>query len=127
MIEHVLLIDDDDDDHEIFSAAIEKISGGIRCTIISDAKMALQQLRDNTVIPDLILLDLNMPGMSGQEFLMAFKSGSGFKDIPVIIYSTTSHKPTLEHALQLGAQSYITIPSDFTLLGKTLRSIFFRV
>ncbi|MEL1242747.1 response regulator [Flavobacterium sp. DGU11] len=119
---NILLIDDDDDDQEIFLTAMEEVSGLATCTAVSDGATALRKLVAKELHPDVIFLDLNMPLMSGQQFLTEIKKNTDLKNIPVIIFSTSSNPETIKEASRLGAQSFITKPEGYNelinLLGR---------
>ena len=121
---NVLLIDDDPDDQEIFLSAVEIVSCTILCTTISSGVVALQKLEKKDLQPDCIFLDLNMPVMSGQEFLVEIKKRAELKHIPVIIFSTTSHSYTVEATKQLGAHDFITKPDKHDELVNLLTKFF---
>ncbi|MBA3664624.1 MAG: response regulator [Bacteroidetes bacterium] len=120
LYKNILLIDDDEDDHEIFFSAVADVTDGVTCTGISDATTALQKLKDKELNPEVIFLDLNMPVMSGQEFLIEIKKNQALKHIPVIIYSTSSHLPTIKLTKELGAADFITKPQKYEQLVKIL-------
>lgn len=120
---NILLIDDDQDDHEIFSAAVEKLSGEFIYNACSNATVALEQLITDLLKPDLIFLDLNMPVMNGQEFLTAVKKNEKLKNIPVIIFSTSSNLATIKLTKELGALDFITKPDKFDSLVLLLQSV----
>ena len=115
-----MVIDDDEDDLEIFVAAVNEISDSATCTPVSDATTALNSLRANSLTPDVIFLDLNMPVMNGRQFLTIIKSDDNLKSIPVIIFSTSSHSETIEETRQLGADGFITKPNSFASLKEVL-------
>lgn len=119
----ILLIDDDIEEHDIFLSAIKKLPVNIQCSTTGDALTALKNLKSGEWQTDLIFLDLNMPLMTGQQFLLELKKAKETQHIPVIIYSTTSHKATIELMLQLGALDFITKPSGFESLVSVLSSI----
>ena len=120
---HILLIDDDQDDQEIFLTAIEAVSDQADYMAIGSAETALRQLANGEVIADLIFLDLNMPIMSGQQFLSKIKDHETLKKIPVIILSTSSRAETIQEVKRLGAHDFITKPDKFDTLKKILHSI----
>lgn len=120
---NILLIDDDNDDQDIFISALGEVSSSVKCTAISDAVLALDKLRSEAIIPDVIFLDLNMPLMNGQQFLAEIKKDSGLNKIPVIVLSTTSHSAVMRDCRNLGALDFITKPDDYNTLIQILRSI----
>jgi len=121
---NILLIDDDADDQEIFISALNDISEALDYTALADASIALKKkLESKELTPDVIFLDLNMPIMTGEQFLIAVKNKEGLKNIPVYIFSTTSHSKTIQHTLELGAQDFITKPNKFDDLVNILKSI----
>ncbi len=109
---NIVLIDDDKDDQEIFSEAVKDISHVINCTTFFDASMALAELSSMEVAPDVIFLDLNMPVMNGQQFLTQIKKNAGLKNIPVIIFTTSSDVKTIFATKDLGAHDFITKPAS---------------
>jgi CheY-like chemotaxis protein len=120
---HIMLIDDDQDDQEIFSMAMREISSKADCMIMSSAEEALLGLTTGKLSPDLIFLDLNMPIMSGQQFLSEIKRHAGLKGVPVIILSTSSRMETIAEAKELGAHDFITKPDKFDTLKHILHEI----
>lgn len=74
-------------------------------------------------LPSLILLDLNMPRMSGHEVLIALKNDPEFKTIPVVIISTSSSEHDITKAYAEGASSYITKPMTYDELVKTIAQL----
>ncbi len=117
----ILLIDDDEDDQEIFITAANTLSHNIKCTAIFDAAVALEKLSGKSIIPDVIFLDLNMPVMNGQQFLLEIKKRESLRDIPVIIFSTSSQPKTIDTMKKLGAHDFITKPGLFDELVTILK------
>lgn len=120
---NILLIDDDDDDQEIFLTAIQEISDTVQYTYINSGREALQKLSSGELTPEVIFLDLNMPLMSGQEFLFQIKKKETLSQIPVIIFSTSSDPSTVELTKDLGAYDFITKPGDFDQLVDLLKPL----
>lgn len=118
----ILLIDDDEEDGEIFVTALKEVSETVTCTVLYDAQQALDKLSSKVISPDVIFLDLNMPGMNGQQFLLAVKKEAALQTIPVIIFSTTTHLPTIQITKEFGAQDFITKPNNFDDLVNILTS-----
>jgi len=73
-----------------------------------DGEAALVALRERWV--DLVLTDINMPGMNGEEFVRRMKDDSLLRDIPVIVVSTDASRSRIQHMLALGAGGYVCKP-----------------
>lgn len=113
----VLLVDDDDEDKFIINDAMTSLEAGDNIWYASNGEHALEVLRSKfleNVKPCLIVLDLNMPKMNGTETLIRLKEDERFKEIPVVIYSTSINRLEKEKCMNLGAHSYITKPISFS-------------
>lgn len=118
------LIDDDVDDLEFFCEAVEKVDPSITCLTSSDSPSALRAFQAFDVpVPDLIFLDLNMPLVDGRKFLTELKKLRGYSQVPVIIYSTSSHSRDREETMKLGAAGFMTKPCSLTELTRELGTI----
>jgi CheY-like chemotaxis protein len=117
----LLLIDDDEDDQELFIDVLQRIDPAISCKAFDNALDALNDLASNSY--DLIVLDLNMPLMNGSQFLEKIKSTGNLRDIPVVIFSTTSNRFMLDQTAALGARAYYTKPSSYQDLVSLLSNI----
>jgi CheY-like chemotaxis protein len=118
----LLVIDDDEDDLEIFEAAVNELEEPVSCELRNNAATAFEELKGGSLVPDVIFLDLNMPVMNGRQFLVAIKQLDELKDIPVIIFSTSSHSETIEDTRSLGASGFVTKPNSFAELVKVLQN-----
>ena len=101
---YILLVDDDDDDVEMLSTSLEAV--GIKTSFYNSSDKALDFLRhvdEPSDMPLLIILDSNMPGLTGQETLALIKSDDKTKRIPVIMYSTNMPLRIQNSLLKLGA------------------------
>jgi CheY-like chemotaxis protein len=119
----VVLIDDDHDDYEIFTMALSEADPSADCIYYDSAKVALHKLTAHDhLTPDYIFLDLNMPGMSGIQFLEQFKNTT-LSHLPVIIYSTSILPPHKEKIEELGAFKAFVKPYSHGELIKILKGI----
>lgn len=117
-----LLADDDADDRQLFCEALEEIDPSIVCYCAMDGKMVLELLQNEELKkPQVIFLDINMPGMNGWECLKQLKDKDEFKHIPVLIYSTSSHQKEANIALDMGALCFFTKPTYFKELKDILK------
>src|SRR5438477_6348857 len=113
MVKRFLLVDDDTDDRELFSEAVASINPVIICDLAADAQEALEKLYKKEYTPDLIFLDINLPVMTGWQFLSNLKNTGEHRDIPVNMYSTSNNQRDKDIARDLGALCFITKPSAF--------------
>ncbi len=121
---YILLVDDDEDDQTIFMEALAEIDTSIQCAKCKNGFEAISYLETNVNnLPAVIFLDLNMPLMNGFEFLTGIKSRDQFKNIPIIIFTTSDNVADQKRALILGADKFVTKTSDFRELKKTINDI----
>lgn len=116
----ILLADDDQDDAEMFCEALADIDQNIICHCAENGDEALKMLKNQDKNPGVVFLDLNMPIMNGWECLKQLKLEERYKDIPVIMISTSSHKNDMEAAANLGAVCYFVKPNNFNDLKQML-------
>lgn len=111
----ILVIEDDQTSQNIIRHFLEK--NGFAVISAGDAEEGLRQARDKP--PDLILLDLMLPGMSGFQVLSRLKQDAALAPIPVIILSSLTQEDDIMKALTSGAADYITKPlSPIVLMTK---------
>ncbi|MEO6407077.1 MAG: response regulator [Ferruginibacter sp.] len=123
----ILLIDDDLDDAELFKEALAEADSTAFLDYQDDGKKALRDLSENeTALPHIIFLDINMPSISGWDCLKALKADNVLKKIPVIMYSTSSHKREMGIAADLGAADFIIKPHDYNELKEKLQEVISR-
>jgi two-component system response regulator len=123
---HVLLVEDNEDDYEATRRSFVKSDLVAPLSWSRSAEHALQRLRSADPAecrPDLILLDLNMPGMDGRRFLEIVKTDERLKSIPVVVLTTSANASDIERCYQLGVNSYIQKPVSFEGLTQAVRTI----
>ena len=120
---NVLHIDDDQDDLEIFSTTIDEFKPKVNCISLTCAATALKKLVARELSPEVIFVDLNMPGMDGFEFLSEIKKLPDL-EIPIVVLSTCSQKETIDSVKKLGANDYLTKPSSIKQFVKLLTPFF---
>jgi CheY-like chemotaxis protein len=119
----ILIVDDDSEDRELFREAIAEIDPSIRCYSAKDGKDALREMNHGLDLPDFIFLDINMPVMNGRECLIEIKKHTRLRQIPVIMYSTTSDTKEIKGFYSLGAHDFLIKPHNFKKLVEALSSI----
>jgi CheY-like chemotaxis protein len=108
----ILLVDDDEDDREIFTEIVGDVDPE---ALVEYAENGLDMisLLDKTPdeeLPELIILDQNMPRMTGKESLIFLKESPRYLHIPTIIYSTYQVRDFYQECLELGAQDVVAKP-----------------
>lgn len=117
----LLYVDDDPDDIEVFTDAVKKVAPYTLLYTCISAKDAFNKLNEIAVLPDYIFMDMNMPEITGIEFLRSIKGTANLKDLPVVIYSTSIAHPDAEACKKLGAIDLIAKPTEFHQLCEILK------
>ena len=117
---HILLVEDSRADAKIIERALREAQVAHRLTVISDGRAALEYLfalRDDNVPadqePDLILLDLNLPGIDGCQVLTQIKSDPMLRIIPVVVLTTSHREEDVLQTYLAGANTYIPKPAEY--------------
>lgn len=113
----ILLVEDSPSDANLIQISFKQAKIANHLHWVEDGETALDYLLQqgdyaNTPRPDLIVLDLNLPGMDGQEVLTSVKSDPTLKRIPVIVLTTSSDEEDILKSYELNANCYITKPID---------------
>ena len=109
----ILVVDDDKEDHIILEEYFSESGINQNVKFVENGLLALEYLEgisDDTALPKLIVLDLNMPLLNGSQTLLQLKQNNRFKNIPVIIYSTSESDNEKRKCLSFGAIDYLVKP-----------------
>ena len=124
----ILMVEDNPADVRLAQEAFkyQKLSNPLN--IVKDGVEAIKYLRKEgryaeVARPDIILLDLNLPRMSGQEVLKTIKEDENLSTIPVVILSTSDAEKDILKAYQSHANCYITKPVDFEKFADVVRQV----
>ncbi len=110
----ILLVDDDEDDRQIFSEIVCDVDTDamVECAENGLDMISLLNKMPDDELPGLIILDQNMPRMTGKESLIFLKESSRYQHIPAIIYSTYQVRDFYQECLELGAQDVVAKPDS---------------
>jgi two-component system, chemotaxis family, response regulator Rcp1 len=132
---HILLVEDTDTDVKIIQRALLEAKVAHRLTVIRDGRHALDYLlalnghdASPDLVPDLILLDLNLPGLDGFQLLSRIKSDPSLRILPVVILTTSQRDEDILQSYHAGANTYFQKPSEYARyreLVKALRRYWF--
>ncbi len=124
----ILLVEDNENDQILTERAFRKnnLANHLRC--VSDGEEALDYLLGNEIhppqeLPDLILLDLKLPKISGLEVLRALRADSRTSLIPVVVLTSSREQEDLIRSYSLGANSYVRKPVDFLEFIKAVQQL----
>jgi CheY-like chemotaxis protein len=124
----VLMAEDDADDRVLLADAFRESGVEVALEFATDGVELMARLNailgdPGRQLPDLLLLDLNMPRMDGREALRAIREHAGLKHLPVIILTTSHAQIDILASYRLGANSFVTKPSRFDDLTAVLRAL----
>jgi CheY-like chemotaxis protein len=124
----VLMVDDDDGDILMTREAFEYYKVRNRLHVVTDGEQAMQFLRRQGAYadaprPGLILLDVNLPRVSGMEVLAQLKSDPDLLVIPVVMLTTSRAEEDIVRSYSLHANAFVTKPVDFEHFIEAIRQI----
>lgn len=123
---HLLVVEDCTADWRLIRLGVERCRD-CATTFVENADEAMAILRrrsaDRAVHPDLLLLDLNLPGTSGHELLEVLASDEALKTIPVVVFSASPHPLDVKRARRGGARDYIVKPRNLDEFVDTIEHV----
>lgn len=127
----ILLVEDNDDDAQLTLRALTLNNVADRVDVARDGAEALDYLfcrgayagRDPKILPQVVLLDLKLPKVTGMEVLEQIRREPRTKWLPVVILTSSNGEGDLARCYDLGANSYIRKPVDFTRFMEAVNSL----
>jgi two-component system response regulator len=127
----ILLVEDNRSDEELTLRALHKHNISNQVVVVRDGAAALDYLfgrgahagRDTEALPQVVLLDLNLPKVGGLEVLRAIRADERTKLLPVVILTSSKEDSDLANGYASGANSYIVKPVDFTQFAEAVRQL----
>jgi len=120
----IWFIDDDPDDQYLFNQALQCVANAPDLHCFYDAAEMLNQLSSHECItPDIIVMDINLPGIDGLQALNQLKQSANYCHIPVLMYSTSQAERDISECYRSGANSVISKPGSYNDLLDTVSII----
>jgi chemotaxis family two-component system response regulator Rcp1 len=120
---HILLVEDNEGDIILTKEALKDASIRNEVTVAMDGEQALLMLYAADELPDLILLDINLPRLTGLEVLASIKSDERLKNIPVIMLTTSAEEKDILTSYAFHANRFITKPVDLPRFMEVIKTI----
>ena len=117
----VLLVEDSDDDVLIVQRAFKVLKLPHDLAVCRNGEDALHRLDKAGSKPDIVLLDLNLPGLSGVEVLRRLKADPRLRSIPVVVLSASDREGDVANAYEAGANHYLVKPLKFESFAELIR------
>jgi two-component system, chemotaxis family, response regulator Rcp1 len=114
-VQRILLVEDNPGDAQLVRMAFAEALPSARLSVVSDGEAALARLREEGP-PDLLLLDLNLPRLSGHEVLESVRADAGLRRLPVVVLSSSRAESDVTRSYELGANSHVAKPGDVDAL-----------
>jgi CheY-like chemotaxis protein len=124
----VLMADDDEEDCTLAKEAFAESGSDAVFFFLDDGAKLMNYLSEQSRsepagLPDLILLDLNMPRKDGREALLEIRSDPVLQDIPIVVLTTSEEERDIEFSMKTGADSFITKPVTFNEWVEKMKSL----
>jgi CheY-like chemotaxis protein len=120
----ILLVEDSLPDIELTMEALADAKVANEVTVVRDGEAALEHLRrPGAPRPDLVILDLNLPRLSGHEVLAQMRADPALRRVPVAVLTTSGAEADVARTYDLGANCFLTKPVDVDQFVHVVRSI----
>jgi two-component system response regulator len=126
----VLYVEDNPNDADIFSRLIRKLNRPITYTVISSGSEAIEYLtgkgryeQQKTVLPKLVLMDLNLDGVSGFDVIEQARALDRTRYVPIVAFSTSDNPTDIKSAYDAGINAYVVKPGSYQETGYVLEKL----
>jgi DNA-binding NarL/FixJ family response regulator len=119
----IWLADDDEDDCELFEDALKQILPAVSLITIPTADLLMTMLSSSNK-PDILFLDINMPGKNGIDALVEIRAHRHFSRLPIVMFSSTKEPKFIHTSYGYGANLFYSKPTSFNELIAGLSNLF---
>ena len=127
----VLLVEDNPGDVDLIRDSLQTATPRLDITVVGDGAEAVDYLFHrhqysddiDAPLPDFVLLDLNLPKLSGHEVLKEARKSTDLRTLPIIIITSSDSQPDIVMSYALGANCYVTKPGELDAFQSTMRAV----
>jgi DNA-binding response OmpR family regulator len=119
----ILLIEDDNDDIELLQNALQDNGVTNQMYVIKDGGLVAGYLETTQEVPDIIVMDFNLPKVHGRDILKHIKQIDSFQNIPLIILTTSSSQDDIAYSYKEGANKYLIKPTTIQGINNVIEVI----
>ena len=120
MSKHILIVDDSKTVRNLVAFIMKR--EGFKVTTAENGIDALEKLYSSTGV-DLIISDINMPGMDGFTFIRTVREQDAYRDLPIVVLSTEGQEKDIQRGISLGANLYMVKPAQPDKMVKNIRML----
>lgn len=119
----IFLIEDDADDIELLEELLKENKVEFVLEVIREGDKVSSYLKSCIDLPDVIVMDLNLPKVHGKEILKEIKSTVNFRNIPLVVFTTSTTRDDIDYSYRMGADSYLTKPTSIQGFNAAIATI----
>jgi DNA-binding response OmpR family regulator len=119
----ILLVEDDSDDVQLLQEAMFENKIDCEMDVVMEGDKVMPHLTSLTELPDIIVIDFNLPKIHGKDLLVAIRSAAAFSSIPIVVLTTSAAPHDIRFAHEHGADKFITKPSTIHGFNTAVKAI----
>ena len=119
----IFLIEDDADDIELLEVSLKDNNVDYDIEVVMEGDKVQNYLQNCKKLPNIIVMDFNLPRVHGREIIKQIKSNEDFRKIPLIVLTTSTAKEDIEYSYKMGADTFITKPTTIQGFNATVGAI----
>ena len=117
----IFYTDDDQDDLDFFAEVVEDMGIKLNLVTQNNGHKLIDALQNPPPNPHIVFLDLNMPGINGFQILQQLRATDKFKNLPIVVFSTSNDDFIIAKSMDLGASFYVNKPSNYAILKQSIQ------
>lgn len=120
-ISNLIFCEDDDDDRFLFNDVLQEMNSKLKVDFVANGVRLMELLKH--YVPDLLFLDLEMPFKNGLECLVEIRSNPRLKDLPVVMFSSTTRQSNIQTAYEMGAHLFLIKSPAFSEYASSIKAV----